>query len=148
VEGQVSYNIASQDWSTVGDSLAICRFVGERGFGADYHAAVTELLHLITGWDVDAGELQTIGSRIWNTERVVSACRGMSRRDDALPWRTTHEPIPSGPAAGRLCREETLNALLDRYYEKRGWDQHGVPTERVLKELGITTPATAALPRR
>jgi aldehyde:ferredoxin oxidoreductase len=59
-----------------------------------------------------------------------------------FPWRTTHEPIPSGPAAGRFCPQATLEALLDCYYGKRGWDRDGVPTRRLLEELGI--PATPA----
>jgi aldehyde:ferredoxin oxidoreductase len=127
----------SQDWSAVGDSLAICRFVGERGFGAEYHAAVAELLRLITGWDIGIDELRTIGARIWNAERAVNVRRGMRRADDALPWRATHEPIPAGPAAGRFCPEATLDALLDCYYDKRGWDRGGVPAEALLKQLGI-----------
>jgi aldehyde:ferredoxin oxidoreductase len=136
-ENHAAFSIASQDWSAVGDSLAICRYIGERGFGADYHAAMAELLRLVTGWDVDSGELGTIGARIWNAERAVNARRGMRRADDALPWRATHEPIPAGPAAGRFCPQETLEALLDCYYGKRGWDRDGVPTRRLLEELGI-----------
>jgi aldehyde:ferredoxin oxidoreductase len=136
-ENHAAFSMASQDWSAVGDSLAICRFVGERGFGADYHAAMAEILRLVTGWDVDTGELGTIGARIWNAERAVNARRGMRRVDDALPWRATHEPIPAGPAAGRFCPEATLEELLDCYYAKRGWDRDGVPTRRLLEELGI-----------
>jgi aldehyde:ferredoxin oxidoreductase len=132
-----AYSIASQDWSAVGDSLAICRFVGERGFGAEYHAAAAELLRLITGWDIGTDELQTIGARIWNAERAVNVRRGMRRADDALPWRATHEPIPAGPAAGRFCPEATLGSLLDSYYDARGWDRDGVPTEALLRRLGI-----------
>ena len=132
-----AYSIASQDWSAVGDSLAICRFVGERGFGAEYHAAAAELLRLITGWDIGTDELQTIGARIWNAERAVNVRRGMRRADDALPWRATHEPIPAGPAAGRFCPEATLDSLLDSYYDARGWDRDGVPGEALLTQLGI-----------
>ena len=142
-ENHAAFSIASQDWSAVGDSLAICRFVGERGFGADYHAAMAELLRLVTGWDVNSGELGTIGARIWNAERAVNARRGMRRADDALPWRATHEPIPAGPAAGRFCPQATLEALLDSYYAKRGWDRDGVPTDPggaarlLLREAGV-----------
>ena len=136
-ENHAAYSMESQDWSAVGDSLAICRFVGERGFGAEYHAAVAELLRLITGWDIGTDELRTIGTRIWNAERAANVRRGMRRADDALPWRATHEPIPAGPAAGRFCPEATLDALLDSYYDGRGWDRDGVPTEGLLKQLGI-----------
>lgn len=136
-ENHAAFSVASQDWSAVGDSLAICRFVGERGFGADYHAAMADILRLVTGWDVDVGELDTVGARIWNAERAINARRGMRRADDALPWRSTHEPIPEGPAAGRFCPPQTLEALLDCYYARRRWDRDGVPTPRLLEELGI-----------
>jgi len=142
-ENHAAFSIASQDLSAVGDSLAICRFVGERGFGAEYHAAMAEILRLITGWDVGTDELETIGARIWNAERLVNARRGMRRADDALPWRVTHEPIPAGPAAGRYCPEADLDTLLDCYYDRRGWSRDGVPAREVLQRLGIPLPPEA-----
>ena len=46
-------------------------------------------------------------------------------------------PIPDGPSKNSLVTKTELNLLLDDYYEYRGWDKKGVPTEEKLKELGL-----------
>ena len=42
----------------------------------------------------------------------------------------THEEIPSGKSRGLRTKPEELQAMLDEYYERRGWDADGVPTRR------------------
>ena len=44
------------------------------------------------------------------------------------------EPIPDGPGQGSVCH---LEKMLDPYYQARGWDQNGVPTEEKLRALGL-----------
>jgi len=55
-----------------------------------------------------------------------------------LPHRVLHEPIPEGPEKGRFCPPEELDAMLDAYYEIRGWDKNGIPTPEKCRELGIS----------
>jgi aldehyde:ferredoxin oxidoreductase len=43
------------------------------------------------------------------------------------------EPIPEGPVKDRFC----LPKDLDAYYELRGWNREGIPTDEKLKELGL-----------
>jgi aldehyde:ferredoxin oxidoreductase len=38
---------------------------------------------------------------------------------------------------GRFCLLKDLDAMLDAYYELRGWNQEGIPTDQKLKELGL-----------
>jgi aldehyde:ferredoxin oxidoreductase len=45
--------------------------------------------------------------------------------------------MSSGPAKGMHLTEEKVNRMLDEYYELRGWDQNGIPTEAKLRELGL-----------
>jgi len=47
------------------------------------------------------------------------------------------EPIPDGPLKGRFCPPKDLDAMLDAYYEIRGWNKEGIPTDTKLKELGL-----------
>ena len=48
------------------------------------------------------------------------------------------EPLPEGPAKGAVLSRNTINQLLDEYYELRGWDKRsGIPTEEKLIELGL-----------
>jgi aldehyde:ferredoxin oxidoreductase len=63
--------------------------------------------------------------------------RGVSRKDDRLPPRTTQQPIPSGPSRGMYCPPQEFNAMLQEYYHLRGWDGNGIPTPEKLKALGL-----------
>jgi aldehyde:ferredoxin oxidoreductase len=47
------------------------------------------------------------------------------------------EPIPYGPVNGRFCLQKDLDAMLDAYYELRGWNQEGIPTDEKLADLGL-----------
>jgi aldehyde:ferredoxin oxidoreductase len=44
-----------------------------------------------------------------------------------------------------MISQEALDEMLDEYYEARGWDKNGVPTDAKLKELGIEKKQPAEL---
>jgi aldehyde:ferredoxin oxidoreductase len=72
-----------------------------------------------------------------NLERLFNVREGVRRKDDVLPWKVMHEPIPEGPSAGMHCAPSELDGMLDRYYDLRGWDADGVPTAGRLAALGL-----------
>ena len=78
----------------------MCRFTSERGFGLFLNDAYAGLLSAVTGWAVDVAELERIGERIVNLERLFNVREGVRRKDDVLPWKVMHEPIPDGPVGG------------------------------------------------
>src|SRR4030095_2755137 len=82
-------------------------------------------------------ELERVGERVINLERMFNVREGVRRRDDALPWRVMHEPIPDGPSAGAYCPPDELDRMLDRYYAVRGWDAGGGPTRDRLSAPGL-----------
>jgi aldehyde:ferredoxin oxidoreductase len=127
----------SQHFTAVDDSLVMCRFTSERGFGLFVNEAYAGLLSAVTGWAVDAPELERIGERIVNLERLFNVREGVRRKDDVLPWKVMHEPIPDGPSAGMYCPPDELGEMLDAYYALRGWDADGVPTRERLADLGL-----------
>ena len=127
----------SQHFTAVGDSLTICRFTSERGFGLFADEPYAEMVRAITGWDMTAEELERVGERIVNLERLFNVREGVRRKDDRLPWKVMHEPIPDGPSAGMFCPPEELAEMLDAYYAIRGWDADGVPTTARLSALGL-----------
>ena len=130
------FAMRSQHFTAVGDSLVLCRFTSERGFGLFVSEPYATMLGAVTGWDVTVDELERVGERIVNLERLFNTREGVRRRDDALPWKVMHEPIPDGPSAGMFCPPEELDAMLDEYYRLRGWDADGVPTVDHLARLG------------
>jgi aldehyde:ferredoxin oxidoreductase len=49
-----------------------------------------------------------------------------------------NEPVPEGPNKGLVTDQDTLDRLLDEYYEKHGWDPHtGIPKRETLRSLGL-----------
>jgi aldehyde:ferredoxin oxidoreductase len=123
--------------TAVGDSLVICRFTGERGLGIPLNEDVAGVVRSVTGWDMALGELEKIGERIYNLERLINVMRGVNRKADTLPYRVMNEPIPEGPQSGRCCTSHDLDRMLDRYYALMGWTSEGIPTEEKLSELGL-----------
>ena len=119
-----------QDVFAVIDSLIVCKFTSFAIWAEEYAA----LLASVTGWDVTAKDVEIIGERIWNAERVFNILSfGDGREYDTLPKRLLEEPMPEGPAKGYVVK---LNEMLDEYYKVRGWID-GRPTRAKLEELGL-----------
>ena len=138
IEGKAAWAIRSQNFTAVDDSLVLCRFTSERGgYGMYLNESYVRMINAATGWDLDLPELERIGERICTLERAFNVREGISRKDDTLPWRVQHEPIPDGPSKGAFCSPEELNRMLDEYYELRGWSKDGVPTPERLRTLGL-----------
>jgi aldehyde:ferredoxin oxidoreductase len=137
-DGTAAFAARSQHFTAVGDSLTQCRFVSEGGWGKRLDERYVEAVNHATGWELDRDELERIGERIYNLERLVNVERGVaSRRTDTLPHRVLHEPIPDGPAAGMHCPPAELDRMLEEYYAFRGWDDDGVPTAETLRRLEL-----------
>ncbi len=127
-----------QDLSSIIDSAGLCIFFSIRNLVRQEldvpPDGILEYLNAATGADYTLEELIKAGERISNAERVFLVREGFSRKDDSLPSRLTHEPMPHGPAEGSVCH---LDKMLDEYYHAREWTLDGIPTEEKLKELGL-----------
>lgn len=125
--------------NAVADSLGVCRFMTL--FSSIHALAYKEfakLIALATGLSFTAGELRTVGERIYTLERLMLVRDGMGRGDDTLPKRYFDEPIPEGPAQGHVISREKFEGMLDEYYRLHGWDNNGVPKQSTLKKLELT----------
>ncbi len=134
---QAAWAVRSQHFTAVGDALVQCRLVAERGFGRELGDDYAEMVRCATGWDADVPELERVGERIYNLERVFNVREGFRRQEDVLPHRVLHEPVPDGPRKGRRCPPEELDTQLDAYYRLRGWTPDGVPSRARLDALGL-----------
>jgi aldehyde:ferredoxin oxidoreductase len=141
-DGTAAFAARSQHFTAVGDSLTQCRFVSEGGWGETLNERYRDAVRHATGWELSVEELERIGERIYTLERQINVERGVADREaDALPYRVTHEPIPDGPAEGMYCPPDELEELLEEYYEFRGWDEDGRPTDATLERLEIAALA-------
>ncbi|HEX2437761.1 MAG TPA: aldehyde ferredoxin oxidoreductase family protein [Methylomirabilota bacterium] len=136
-EDKPAFAARSQHFTAVGDSLVMCRFTSERGFGLFVDEPYARMVRAITGWEMSVEELERVGERIVNLERMFNVREGVRRGQDVLPWKVMHEPIPDGPSAGMYCPPDELARMLDAYYALRGWNPDGVPTPARLASLGL-----------
>jgi len=136
-EGKVELAIANQNLSAVGDSLVQCRFIMESALGQAFGNEYSNLVKAVTGLELSTAELNEIGERIVNMERMFNIREGIRRRDDTLPYKVMWEEIPQGPHKGERIPAEKLEELLNSYYKLRGWDENGVPLKETLKRLGL-----------
>ncbi len=119
-----------QDLTAIIDSAGLCLF-SSFALGADDYC---ELLNNATGFAYSTEEMMKAGERIWNLERVFNLKAGIDPSQDTLPKRLLEEPIEEGPNKGKVHR---LSELLPEYYDIRGWDKTGIPTDEKLKDLAI-----------
>jgi aldehyde:ferredoxin oxidoreductase len=119
-----------QNISAVVDSLVLCKFTN-MAVSVEFFA---RQLTAVSGLDFSADDLMKVGERTWNIERLYNLREGFTKADDTLPKRMLEEPIPAGPSKGHTVR---LDAMLEEYYQFRGWDENGLPKEAKLRELGL-----------
>lgn len=130
IAGKAAYVKLFQDLTAVIDSLGLCLFTSF-AMGLDDYRAIA---NAIIGEDYSSEAILACGERIWNVERLFNLREGFSKADDTLPKRLLKDPIPDGPSKGSVHR---LELLLPEYYQVRGWNADGVPTENSLAALGI-----------
>lgn len=125
-----------EDQYTIIDSLIVCKF--SRGTYYKGFEDIAKLYSLVTGFEVTAEDMRKSGERINNVARLFNIREGLGRKDDTLPYKVMHHPIPDeGPSKGAYVSQAELDLLLDDYYEARGWTKEGIPTMEKLKELGM-----------
>jgi aldehyde:ferredoxin oxidoreductase len=125
-----------EDMYALLDSFIVCK--NARGSFYKDLEDMAKLYSQVTGYDMTVEELSAAGERINTIARLINIREGLSRKDDTLPWKVMHEPIPDdGPVKGAVVTQEELDTLLDDYYQARGWTLEGIPTTAKLKELGM-----------
>ena len=105
--------------------FGVCRLPWiELGFHEDFYA---EIYSAITGCKVSLDDLLELSRNIYDMTRAINVHLGVTRADDYAPERTFSTPIHSGPLAGKVCDRNEYETMLTMYYEKRGWNNEGVP---------------------
>ncbi len=130
IEEKPAWVKAFQDLTAAVDSAGMCLFT-TFALGAP---AIAAQISGATGLDFTPEALVAAGERIYNLERMYNMSVGFTEADDRLPERMLNSPITAGPMKGSVSR---LMEMLPRYYEARGWDERGVPTEEKLAALGL-----------
>lgn len=93
----------------------------------------TKATELATGMKYNLAAFIRAGERSYNVERAVNAKFGVNAAMDTLPKRLTDVPQdPNDPST-----KVPLEVMKKVYYEARGWDENGLPSDAKLKKLKI-----------
>ncbi|HPY88849.1 MAG TPA: aldehyde ferredoxin oxidoreductase family protein [Spirochaetota bacterium] len=87
----------------------------------------------ITGYKTSMREFLKAGKRIHILERYMNNKIGIAREDDSLPERFLTEDESDYKRKSKV----PLNAMLNKYYKLRGYDDNGIPTAKTLKKAEI-----------
>ena len=71
-------------------------------------------------FECDYADLQDVGARTVELERHFNNKRGMDREADTLPY-----DLPG------------IEAALDEYYERRGWNADGTVDDETVREYAV-----------
>ena len=129
-----------QNRLAVDDSVPVC----EEAFPAIYSrtspdgfgdtSLEAKLFSAATGIDMTEEELDKAGDRIYNLERAIMVREGRTRSVDETVIPYFEKP----DQAGIRLDVEKFRALMDEFYELRGWDPiTGWPKREKLEELGL-----------
>ena len=137
VPEKVARIIWLQDFRPMFDVLGACRLQWvELGIDRDLYCPALEA---ITGIPLTWKDLEHVGARIWNLNRLFWAreIEGFGRDWDLPAPRFYTEAPKTGATAGQITSYEDVQRLLDMYYEQRGWTSDGLPTPQTLEALGL-----------
>lgn len=106
-EEQAALCRQAQAEAAVLDSLGVCALPL---LGVEL-GSLWPMLPAATGWDLGLEEALELGAAMVEQARRLN--RQAGALEEALPGRLTGEPLPDGPAAGKVCR---LQELLEAYH--------------------------------
>ncbi len=131
-ESLVEYIAEGQDGVNVRNSMIVCDFLP---YGL---SDIAPYLRALTGFDVDEEELQKVGTRIHHLARQYNLRTGRTHKDDVtIPGRFLKEESIAGLMEGKKIPLDMFKDHVSMYYDYRGWDEEGRPTEKTLKEYGL-----------
>jgi len=120
------------------ESLTVCRLPWvELGFELEWYV---KFLHAATGLELTWDNLNWIADRTFNLIRafwIREYGNNWTKNMDTPPARWFEEPLTKGPLKGARLNRTKYNVMLQNYYNKRGWDERGIPTKTTLQKLGL-----------
>lgn len=131
-----------QNLCRLADAIEICKFATNWTTQEIGFKDASALFFACTGIEISPEEMELAAERINDLERSFIVREGMSRKDDYFHGKIAKEPVQTGPFKGEMLDLEKFDAMLDEYYEVRGWDKEtGVPTREKLEKVGLKNVA-------
>ena len=127
----------SHRWFSTLGSLGICARAAINRF---YNASLcAQFYEAVTGIRTDLPDLGKRVDRVWTLLRMANVREGLDRKAEALPEKWFEAPGFKDYVTEKPLSRQESEQMIEDYYEEWGWDRKtGVPTARLLKELGLT----------
>jgi aldehyde:ferredoxin oxidoreductase len=127
---------------TVPDLMGVCKFAYTY-YTETPDVALHRTLDIIpdlytagTGLTLTRDKLLENAARVVNVERAHNCRLGLTAAADTLPPRFTEDPMPEGPAKGKVY--DILEPMKEAWYTVQGWDPRtGIPKRETLEKLGL-----------
>ena len=128
------------------EAIVSCRFPWiEVGWGLENYP---KYFNAITGLDWELEDFWPTSDRIYALIKLfwLREFPDTDRKADYPPhaWFDPANADTEGPIAGRILEYDKYDALLQHYYDIRGYDRRGIPTRETLERLGLGAEAKAA----
>ena len=128
-EEKIDIVIYHQKLRPLFDMLGVCRLPWiELGLNERHYE---NFYKYVTGNEVSLEQLLELSNDIFDLTRLINTRLGMSREDDSLPYKVWANPPLTGPNAGKVIDRDYFQELLSLYYQRRGWDENGIPQDSV-----------------
>ncbi|HLN44104.1 MAG TPA: aldehyde ferredoxin oxidoreductase family protein [Candidatus Sulfotelmatobacter sp.] len=124
------------------EMLVLCRFPNNQlGLELEWYP---KFLKAATGMELSWATLYQIAERTSHLIRafwVREFGKNWTRSMDMPPNRWFKEPLGKGKMKGRKLDKDRYDTMLSKYYNKKGWDNRGIPKKNTLKKYGLTEVA-------
>jgi aldehyde:ferredoxin oxidoreductase len=121
IEGKAAVFAEWEDRLTLFDTLILCRFYRD----LYQWEQLAEILEGVTGLRLDREGMRKIASAVTDNTRRFNLKEGLRPEDDRLPGRFHQEALQPN----QVITEGEMKTLLKEYYEVRGWDESGIPSD-------------------
>jgi len=133
IEGK-EYVAWRENYVTLHDTLGSCKLTGRSVYSPEF---MSKFVNAHLGLEMTSEEIYKVGERVYNLERLY----GLKQKPDINRKLHVPEqfstPTPVENLDGEKLTKEQIEKMLKDYYQERGWNEKGAPTEEKLEELDI-----------
>ena len=126
-ERKIEKLVEFEDFMTAYDSMILCKF------GRDIYTleVIWKLYNAVTGANIEFADFLKSLSLIRSLIQEINIRMGVTAKSDTLPKRFLEEEIRDPEGNQYRISQHEVESAISIYYRKRGFNEQGIPLERV-----------------